>query len=147
MALFKGAVSKASPLLIQVTAPSTGPIHVMEWSAYGETGAGATSHPVIFRPSLHGTGFGVAIPWAPPGKPEAPDTTTAQAVSEVVTRFATLPSLPIVNVGSYNLPIRRKWAAPTNDQRIVVPADRAICLYARTVSPHEWSGEITWEEK
>lgn len=150
MALFKGATFSAAPLRIQVTAPAGAPIYVVGFNAAGEDARGATSRPILTRPSTLGSGTGTAIPVSPTGPPtlSTPEgmPTTGNAQATVVTSFRSSPSVPSVHIGSYNLPMRVVWQVPLS-QAMVVPASDGVLLYALTVGSHTWCGEITWEEK
>jgi hypothetical protein len=144
VALYKGAVQKASPLRVQVTAPTTGSIFVVGYSAFGENTLGASSRPILTRPSIAGSGRGVAIPMRPPGNDEGIADPVAEAT--VVTVFRSPPTVPPLTIGSYNLPISIRWEAPLNSA-VVVGHGASILLYALTNGDHTWSGDITWEEK
>lgn len=144
MALYKGATHRASPLRIQLTAPSTAAVYVVSYSAFGENSAGASSRPILTRPSVPGQGSGVAIPMRFPGPENGRRDPIAQAT--LITLFKNAPSVPRVNVGSYLLPISVQWSAPRG-QEVVVGHGESILLYALTNGDHTWSGEIQWEEK
>lgn len=150
MALYKGATFGVAPLRVQVTAPDESPIYVVGYSAAGETAYGATSRPILTRPSSPGEGTGVAVsmsPDAPPAFP-SPEGLPASPVSAstVVTRFSKAPSVPVVNVGCYNVPLVIRWEVPLRDA-FVVKAGGTVLLYALTNGGHTWNGEVLWEEK
>lgn len=145
MTLYKGVALEAGPLQIQVTAPSTGVIHVVGFSAYGTNSVGGTSRPILHRPSLPGQGTGYVISMSPPPYPQRPESGVTP-LATLVTTFFTSPSVPLVNVGSYNLPFRVKWDAPLSGAQII-GAGGSILLYALTNGRHKWDGEVLWEEK
>ena len=135
MPIFRATVGGASPLRIQLTAPAGVSLKVLGFAAEGMNTTGAGSRPVLTRPSVAGTGSGVAVP--------LDGHSVAQAT--VVTSFATPPTDPAVTSGSWDLPlaVRRRWTlveAPT-----VLPGG-SIMLYAAASGGHNWSGEIEWEE-
>lgn len=134
---YKGSVSGAAPLEIQLTASSTYPVFLTGFFVCGENASGSASRPILTRPSVPGTGTGTAVAISP----SSPD---ASAI--LVTSFSGAPSLPSVNVGAFNLPLRLRWAAGFG-QEFVIGVDGSALLYAYAGSGHTWSGEITWEER
>lgn len=64
----------------------------------------------------------------------------------MLSTYSVAPSTPSVGVGTFNLPLRIKWAATPNDA-FIVPISSAALLYANAAGGHTWSGEIVWEER
>lgn len=134
---YKGSVTGAAPLKIQLTASSSHPAYVTGFFACGENAAGSASKPVLTRPSTPGTGSGTAV---------ALSVSAPTATATLITSFSGAPSLPIVNVGAFNLPLRLRWYA-TSGQEFVLGVGGSGLLYASASGGHTWSGEINWEER
>lgn len=144
MGRFIGSTSNADPLLIQLEAVSKVDV-VVAFSACGENQAGFTTRPTISRPDIPGTASsaGTAVIYSPSG---------VASGSELLTSFATAPSLPAPGeaISGPRLPLRVHWQAdPRNG--FVVPLGGFICLSAITGSGvfggHTWMGELVWEEQ
>lgn len=134
---YKGNVSGVAPLEIQLTAPSTGPVYITGFMVCGENALGSASKPVLTRPSVPGSGSGTPIPLS---------TSAPTATAVLVTSFSGAPSLPTVNVGAFNLPLRICWSAPPRGE-FILPASGSGLLYAYAGGGHTWIGELTWEER
>lgn len=150
MASFRASTSLASPLLIQLGTAATIGAEVREWSAQGETTTGATSLPVLTRPSTPGTSLlsrETADVVCLSFPPQTPNTTA-------LSRFSTQPSFPEVALASNNLPIQVEARYPAG-RGVVIPPNTFLMLFAKTNFPfepedpvrqHTWSAGITWEE-
>lgn len=136
-AKYRGSVSGAAPLEIQLTASANHPVYVTGFFACGENASGSASKPVLTRPSTPGTGTGTAV---------ALSQSTPAATATLVTSFSGAPSLPAVNVGAFNLPIRLRWTASPG-QEFVLGVGGSGLLYAYASGGHTWSGELHWEER
>jgi hypothetical protein len=134
---YKGGISGASPLEIQLSADATHPLYVVGFSAMGENASGSASKPVLTRPSSPGVGTGSALPLSP---------SSPTASGSLVTSFSSPPSLPSVNVGAFNLPLRLRWMASPG-QEVVLGVSGSLLLYAYASGGHTWSGELLWEER
>lgn len=133
---YKGSVSAAAPLEIQLTASSSHPVYITGFFACGENALGSASKPVLTRPSTPGTGSGTAV---------ALSVSAPAATASVITSFSGGPSLPAVNVGAFNLPLRLRWHA-TLGQEFVLGVSGTGLLYAYASGGHTWTGELLWEE-
>lgn len=133
---YKASVAGAAPLQIQLTATSI-PIFVTGFYACGESGSGSASRPVLSRPSTPGTGSGTAIPLS---------VSAPAATATVITLFSTGPTLPVVNSGAFNLPMRVVWNAAPKQEFVLGLAGSGL-LYADASAGHTWSGELCWEER
>lgn len=134
---YKGSVSGAAPLEIQLTASSSHPVFLTGFFVCGENASGSASKPALTRPSIPGTGSGTAVAISP---------SSPAASATLITSFSGAPSLPAVNVGAFNLPIRLRWTAGFG-QEFVIGVGSSGLLYAAAGGGHSWSGEITWEER
>lgn len=134
---YKGGVSGAAPLEIQLTAPATSRVYITGFMVCGENASGSASKPVLTRPSSPGSGTGTAVSLSP----SAP-----AARSTLVTSFSGAPSIPSVNVGSFNLPLRIRWSAAPGHEFILAVNESAL-LYAYASGGHTYTGELTWEER
>jgi hypothetical protein len=135
VASFKGGVSGAAPLQVQLSMPANSVGRVLDYAAAGENAVGSASRPVLSRPSTLGSGSGTAVPMD--------GYSTAQGV--VVTSFSSAPTLPVVGSGALNLPIRVRWAAP-REQSFVIYGGGGALLYAAASGGHAWTGSMIWEE-
>lgn len=155
MALYQVEVSNASPLLLQLTAPTGQSITVMGWDAVGETAAGQTGRPVLYRPSTAGIARASG------------ETATVTCMSRdgkvgnrasVASVFSVSPSLPATSQSSPNLPYRSSDQF-SPEKGIVVYPGQSVCLYAPTdfegsagadpsvqARVHTWSAMLRWEE-
>lgn len=137
MLRFKGGVSGASPLQIQLGTSALTPAYVVGFSAQGENSSGSASRPVLTRPSTPGTGSGSSISFS---------SSAAPAQSTIITSFSGAPSIPSVSLGTFNLPLRLRWAA-MGDGAFIVGVSSYALLYANAAGGHTWSGELIFEER
>lgn len=138
MVRYSAGTSGAAPLQIQLGTGAVHPAYVVGFSAMGENSAGAASRPVLTRPSTLGTGT--------PNFGERYNSSSPGSHSGVLTAFASAPSIPTVGIGTFNLPLRVRWAVASADA-LVVPINAGVLLYANAAGGHTWSGEIIWEER
>lgn len=134
---YKGGVSGAAPLQMQITAHVSNPIRVVGFFVCGENSSGSASKPVLTRPSSPGSGTQVTAEKLSPSAPVSG--------AYLATSFSSPPSLPSVNVGAFNLPLRIRWTAALG-QEFVVAQQKDVLLYAYASGGHTWTGEIIWEE-
>lgn len=137
MATFKGGISGAAPLQIQLGTSATVPAVITGFTASGDTTAGTASRPAISRPSTPGAGTGTAVAISP---------SSAVASSSVITAFSSGPSIAGVTTGGFNLPLRLNWRAAAGAGFVVGISSFAL-LYAAAGAGHTWTGELRWEEK
>jgi hypothetical protein len=135
MPLFRGGISGAAPLQIQLGTTSTGWALIRETYACGENALGSASRPTLSRPSVPGVGTGASQ--------STDGRFTAQ--SSIVTAFSSAPSTPSVSSGTFNLPIRETWHAPPGGA-FVVGASGFALFYAAAAGGHTWTGNIVFEE-
>lgn len=152
MPLYQVDIEGRSPLCVQLTA-TTKPIRVVGWDAYGSSAQGVTTRPVLYFPSVPGTGRAsreTAYPTC------LDQDGPADATAEIVTIFATLPSLPSGGVQfSADLPFRSSQAGMS----VVLQPGQSAVLYATTdfegsagvdtdVSSrvHRWDASVQWVE-
>jgi hypothetical protein len=137
MALYRGVVTSASPLLIQIGTGAATAL-LTEFSAQGENALGAASRPTLSRPSAPGIGTGTV--------PQVVNHWAFPPVSTITTTFSDLPSLPSPSSGAFNLPIKVRWVAPPSQAFVVYPSGYAL-LFAVATGGHLWSGEIGFDER
>lgn len=138
MARFSVEVADQAPLLVQIKSIPSGYCSVFAAQTAGQNASGSTSRPVLYRPSAPGVGTGqiAEIRGRVPGETPA---------SECLTSFTSSPSLPTVNVGSFNLPIRVSWMTdPING--IIISNGGALALYQAATGGHVLNGGLSWEE-
>src|SRR5260221_11717031 len=129
MALYKGGVSSAAPLRIQLSTSSTVCAFVKQVSAFGETSSGSASRPVLFSASSAGIGSGIAQPLDGAGE---------VAATSVITSFSTPPSDPSVSTFSSKLPMSLFIIYPRRSEVVVLPSGH-LNLYASATGGHSWT--------
>lgn len=140
MARFSGTVANAAPLIIQVRAATTGTgsyCSLFAIKVAGQSSSGSASRPTLFRPATPGTGTGQT--------PELRSRVPATAGATLLTSFTANPSLPTVNLGSFNLPIRVGWMMSPRDG-VVFANNGAVVLYQNASGGHTIEGSVSWEE-
>lgn len=141
MPRFTGAAYDSAPLLIQLKSTVSGAgsyATVFAVKAETQTDSGTVSRPILFRPSVPGVPIAstTGVRGRVPG--ESPSVVLA-------TSFTANPGIPIVNSGSFPLPIRISWMVPP-EAGWVISGGGAIVLYAVGSSGATWSGSLSWEE-
>lgn len=140
MPKYRGFKNGAAPLRLQLTADTgESAVRIVELSATGETATGSAARPTVTRPFTIGTGAGVMTP-------EKLDPLSADSTATLKSAFNILPSVPPTVTGTFNLPIRVRWVAPSPAEGLYLLNGGALLFYANCVAPHKWSGEMTWEE-
>lgn len=133
-ARFSASLTAAAPFQIQLQAPASGRLQLLEVQIFGDSSSGSASVPVVTRPSSAGTGTGTALPLDGTG--------TAGAI--VVTSFSAAPALPVVSTYSGNLPYNRRRRFKLGE--LSVEAGEALLIYAAASGGHTLSGHVIWEE-
>lgn len=141
---FEGGATGQAPLQIQLstTASGTGSVAlVVGYRATGENALGSTSRPILSRPSTLGVGSTTVsnLRSIPIGLTPA---------CNLLSQFSSAPSLPGVNEGTFNLPLRINWMTNPEDAIVVGTqgAEAGLLLYASASGGHTWTGAIVWEE-
>jgi hypothetical protein len=138
---YSGSVNAANPLIIQVQSTSSGAGSVASLfaiKAEGQNSTGSASRPVIFRPLTPGSGTAQT--------PEIRSRLSNEPAScTLLTTFTSSPSLPTVNLGAFNLPIKVSWMVDSLDG-IIFSNGGAIALYQNTSGGHKVAGNVSFEE-
>ncbi len=159
MSTFSCEVSGRSPLLLRLSTPvvDTGVVssgaELQRWFAFGETYAGATSRPQIYRPSMPGIGLTGSQETAVITTPDRPG--LVQPRCKVASVFQISPSLPFAAPTTGNLPFLAEQRWPKGRGIILLPvrpngsfllSENCVALYALGNGTHTWTGSMSWEE-
>ncbi len=141
---FEGGAAGQAPLQIQLSTTASGDgsvAVVVGYRATGESATGSASRPILSRPSTLGVGSTTVsnLRSVPVGVTPA---------CNLLASFSSAPSLPGVNEGTFNLPIRISWLTNPEDGIVVGSqgAEAGLLLYASASGGHTWTGSIVWEE-
>lgn len=145
MARFRAGVVRAAPLEIQLTAGSR-QLEILGWWAFTEGTSGATSIPVLTRPSKPGVALITGTPTI-----EAIDSPGEFATATFLSEFNSEPSTPDVKVFSYAAPLlcEERWEVGNG---VVVMPGESVLLYAQVEGElernhQEWTADIEWRER
>jgi hypothetical protein len=141
MPRYFGGVADAAPLIIQVQAGATTTAVCFAVEVEGQSVAGNASRPILYRPSIVGTLSGTAP--TPEVRGKTPFLTPSSC--NLITNFASPPSLPTVTTGAFALPIRVSWMTDTSDG-VVFQNSGALVLYQSCTLGYTTTGAMSWEE-
>jgi hypothetical protein len=138
MSCFRAGIEGADPLLAQLET-STVTAEITGFDGGGDNALGATSRPIIYRPSSPGVwdGFHPIAPTRING--------LAPADSVFVTVFFSPPSIPTLPTSSVKVPLNLSVRMPLGQGLVVLPGGPVV-VYANTTGGHTWTANLIWEE-